>query len=376
MSDAGIPSVVYVEGYSAGVGMITARLLQPQGSQESDSFVSMSVLSYGIGRNIRGQHTDVTNTTTEIYTGEEVLVWLGDANNRATAQANWDLGDAAVVQDYEVAGNMKTGTKNELTPEERQNTTDPLSFYYVDQGQNRKIKVSFVFEGRNETRFATVNVIGPTKVDSTDPASINGSFNNPVVIYEKNNKLWAGFGRNTLASERDPNNPDVVIGNTTEGMRAFPTPYTQVPGTVAYVQTVALSAHLTNDAGERILDRDNEVGLDSQFPYEIDYNSNPYGTEDSPSIEITASLNVREAEYNGKFTTYLMYRPDLGPNANTKTIWVPLAKLDWEVHFKLILNAEMEWQHAFVPVLTSGNINGTKTTEFPQWERLVEGQGN
>jgi hypothetical protein len=241
-------------------------------------------------------------------------------------------------------------------------TSDSISFYWADTGNNRVVSVQYTCDGQTMGASATVSVIGP---QFTFTPTMPGRANTTII----DGKEFAIL----LATDTD--------GVVFSAEVSVPSGYGLKGGDWGFFQLgIFINDTLKIKEGgfcySLSLAPDPPMA-DGLIPYPFYYidehgkkrmkqiqnaDGNVYTTGDSPRIPIDGcSQCVAQEDY----LTYLMFRPK--GDKDSDTAWVPLSVINWSWKGCLALNSGGNWYVGSRTPPPSTLIGPTNTNIHPQW---------
>lgn len=275
----------------------------------------------------------ITNSTRDVIVGQQINLTAEVRSGRtATTNPQW------AVLGNRIANYTASSDAGTVTPLEGLTDT-ALSFYWVDEGDNRQVTYSVTARNRSYSGRATFNVKRPTVDVTTSTGTVTVR---TLSFSERIYELTYGT-------------PGIRFTRTN---LTIPSGFT---GDTVWVQLVNASrvrrrSDGTNDVSEG-------TGLDSRFPYSSS-DPNAIETADSPGLRLT--LEYDYATVNDSFQTWLMFKP-----SGTNSIYVPLRRVNWSWAGAAERPGTLNW--TLVPGSASNTQNppDADSTTHPTWTRRV-----
>ena len=317
-----------------------------------------------------------STSTTEVVAGEQIFL---DLNDFGFAGADieyvyWEVPGCAIKKYW---GDRKGSQLIKLSEADLQK--NPLSFYWVDSGDNRKVR--FVAGGRRGSSwlkkdFSVIfNVKAPTldhfKAAKPNPVSIRAEDGVKVIRFGKLGKEAPGIKWDWQVT-MPANSGGWVKDLQTELVRQ------EEIRLISAKKKKFVRKHPTKAQHEQLdqslFDKGQEAtySLDHYPPVVLPARVKPgesfrnQATWDSPGTMLEPS--VIRSSVDNHFRYYILYKPDKKPDDIGETIWVPLAKAEW------FWQAEAEKaKSGWVLKSKEGKVRvkGAPTLEFPIYHSNV-----
>jgi len=272
----------------------------PAGFKPDKNALSGCVPIVGSTPQILWNRKEITNTTQQVATGEEIALnasYTVPAGHKVQNQS-WSLAPTvSVVGGYSIAGDYSTGR---VVPAQFDEQT--TVFYFVDSGKSRSVTFSYALDdGQQASAQAIFDVFGPTS-----PTILTA--NSHVITV---NDQLLEFGDFTISDTSG--NPAGKPGIAFNASAAEPPGY---QGAFWWVQLLESETTTLRSPSRPLVCQDGEA-LDTRYPYD----TGPTAT-DSPNMSLASTYIEESKKMSARM--FLMWR-----SARPGAIPVPLGFVRW-----------------------------------------------
>jgi Carboxypeptidase regulatory-like domain len=295
----------------------------------------------------------ISEKTTDRIIGQKVQVQVRvKGGGKTISKIQWSI-PGETVKDY--IQTIDRAIKTDLPSGDLE--SEAVAFYWIGAG-NKTVQVSASVDGVAQSPFAAkFNVLAPTDIRMSSETGKLETF----VSAAHDHTLWLGYGDASPGAKHGIDFKCAATGP--------PGGDGQIAGTQLANPDRSLTQN--NDvvgkftsAGSFLLDT--SVPYDTAKPIRAGTVAN-WEASDSPGGNLRPERKRRS--FNDKFRMYFMYRP-AGPDS----IWVTLARLDWDVAGAATRTGDPSANNWSQPVDVSATPNpgGVASTELPVWTANVK----